>query len=71
MGKKDNDKNISGITDLLETRDIKSMIYTIRGQQVMLDSDCTDTLLNPLTSRLGIIWSDSRLILDFNYQGKS
>ena len=42
MGKKDNDKNISGITDLLETRDIKSMIYTIRGQQVMLDSDLAE-----------------------------
>lgn len=37
MGQKD--KNTNGITDLLESRDIKSMIYTIRGQQVMLDSD--------------------------------
>ena len=27
------------ISDNLETHDIKSMIYTIRGQQVMLDSD--------------------------------
>ena len=39
MGQKDNEKDINGIRDLLETRDIKSMIYTIRGQQVMLDSD--------------------------------
>lgn len=39
MGMKDNDKDISDIGDFLETRDIKSMIYTIRGQQVMMDSD--------------------------------
>lgn len=39
MGQKDNDKDINGIASPLETRDIKSMIYTIRGQQVMLDSD--------------------------------
>jgi phage regulator Rha-like protein len=34
-----NDKETNNIGDILETRDIKSMIYTIRGQQVMLDSD--------------------------------
>ena len=39
MGQKDNDKNISSINNLIEARDIKCMIYTIRGQQVMLDSD--------------------------------
>ena len=39
MGQKNDDKDTNGITDLLEARDIKSMIYTIRGQQVMLDSD--------------------------------
>ena len=39
MGMKDNDKDIGDIGDFLETRDIKSMIYTIRGQQVMMDSD--------------------------------
>ena len=39
MGQKNDDKDTNGITDLLEARDIKSMVYTIRGQQVMLDSD--------------------------------
>lgn len=39
MGQKYNDKNISSINNLIEARDIKCMIYTIRGQQVMLDSD--------------------------------
>ncbi len=39
MEQKDNDKDTTEITNLLEARDIKSMIYTIRGQQVMLDSD--------------------------------
>ena len=39
MGQKNDDKDTNGITDLLEARDIKSMIYTIRGQKVMLDSD--------------------------------
>lgn len=39
MGQKDNDKNISSINNLIEARDIKCMIYTIRGHQVMLDSD--------------------------------
>ena len=39
MGQKDNDKNKSSINNLIEARDIKCMIYTIRGQQVMLDSD--------------------------------
>ena len=39
MGQKNDDKDTNGITDLLEARDIKNMIYTIRGQQVMLDSD--------------------------------
>lgn len=42
MGQKDNDNNKIGINDLLETRDIKSMIYTIRGQQVMLDFDLAE-----------------------------
>ena len=37
MGLKDKDTN--SISNNLETHDIKSMIYTIRGQQVMLDSD--------------------------------
>ena len=37
MGQKNDDKDTNGITDLLEARDIKSMIYKIRGQQVMLD----------------------------------
>ena len=39
MGQKNDDKDTNGITDFLETHDIKSMIYAIRGQQVMLDSD--------------------------------
>lgn len=39
MGQENDDKDTNGITDLLEARDIKSMIYTIRGQQEMLDSD--------------------------------
>ena len=39
MEQKDNDRDANRIYDLLKARDIKSMIYTIRGQQVMLDSD--------------------------------
>ena len=42
MGKKTDDKDTNGITDLLEARDIKSMIYTIRGQQVMLDYELAE-----------------------------
>ncbi len=42
MEQKDNDKDTTEITNLLEARDIKSMIYTIRGQQVMLDSDLAE-----------------------------
>lgn len=42
MGPKDSDKTRNGITDLLENRDIKSMIYTIRGQPVMLDFDLAE-----------------------------
>ena len=37
MGQSDNKTNCK--VDLIETCDIKSMIYTIRGHQVMLDSD--------------------------------
>ena len=39
---KDNNKETKSITDILDTRDIKNMIYTIRDQQVMLDSDLAD-----------------------------
>ena len=35
-------KDKNGDVNLIETFDIKSMIYTIRGQQVMLDSDLAD-----------------------------
>ena len=42
MGQNVNDNETYGIVNLLETRDIKSMIYTIRGQQVMLDSDLAE-----------------------------
>ncbi len=42
MGQKNDDKDTNGITDLLEARDIKSMIYKIRGQQVMLDYELAE-----------------------------
>lgn len=35
-------KDKNGDVNLIETFDIKSMIYTIRGQQVILDSDLAD-----------------------------
>ena len=33
------EEQTTGITSISETKDIKNMIYVVRGQQVMLDND--------------------------------
>ena len=39
MAKKEQEQTIDMIPVVAETKDIKSLIYVVRGQQVMLDSD--------------------------------
>ena len=39
MAKKDQEQSTDIIPVLADTKDIKSLIYVVRGQQVMLDSD--------------------------------
>ena len=39
MAKKEQEQTTDMIPVVAETKDIKSLIYVVRGQQVMLDSD--------------------------------
>lgn len=39
MAKKEQEQTTDIIPVIAETKDIKSLIYVVRGQQVMLDSD--------------------------------
>ena len=39
MAKKEQEQTTDMIAVIAETKDIKSLIYVVRGQQVMLDSD--------------------------------
>ena len=39
MAKKEQEQTTDRIPVVAETKDIKSLIYVVRGQQVMLDSD--------------------------------
>ena len=39
MAKKDQEQSTDIIPVLADTKDFKSLIYVVRGQQVMLDSD--------------------------------
>ena len=39
MAKKEQEQTIDMIPVVAQTKDIKSLIYVVRGQQVMLDSD--------------------------------
>lgn len=74
MGQKDNDKNISSINNLIEARDIKCMIYTIRGHQVMLDSDLANLYMvetKRLNERVKGISLDFLIVSVFNFPRKN
>ena len=64
MTKKEQEQTTDIIPVIAETKDIKSLIYVVRGQQVMMDSDLAmlyqvDTkVFNQAVSRKGVLRSD-------------
>ena len=51
MARNEQDQTTDTIPAITENKDIKSLIYVVRGQQVMLDSDLT-VMITDLLNRL-------------------